>query len=46
VLQSVLPGSGEWLLLGAIVVTCLLAGLLPAWRASRLALADGLTPRL
>ena len=46
VLQSVLPGSGEWLLRGAIVVTCLLAGLLPAWRASRLALADGLTPRL
>ena len=32
--------------LAAIVATCLLAGLLPAWRASRLALADGLTPRL
>ena len=46
VLQSLLPGNDEWLLLGAITTTCLLAGLLPAWRASRLALANGLTPRL
>jgi len=46
VLQSLLPGSGEWLLLAAIVATCLIAGLLPAWRASKMALADGLTPRI
>jgi putative ABC transport system permease protein len=46
VLHSLLPGAGEWRLCAAIVATSLLAGLLPAWRASRLALADGLTPRL
>lgn len=46
VLHSLLPGSDEFMLLAAIVATSLIAGLLPAWRASRLALADGLTPRL
>lgn len=46
VLHSLSPGREELGLLAAIVATCLLAGLLPAWRASRLALADGLTPRL
>ncbi|ATE58818.1 ABC transporter permease [Thauera sinica] len=46
VLHSLLPGADEWSLLAAIVAVSLLAGLLPAWRASRLALADGLTPRL
>lgn len=40
------PGAGDWPLLAAIIGTCLIAGLLPAWRATRLALADGLTPRL
>lgn len=44
--SGLLPGGNEYALLAAIVATCLLAGLLPAWRASRLALADGLTPRL
>lgn len=46
VLRSLAPSAGELQLLAAIVATCLLAGMLPAWRASRLALADGLTPRL
>jgi putative ABC transport system permease protein len=35
--------QGGWLL--AIVVAGLAAGLLPAWRAYRLSLADGLSPR-
>lgn len=46
VLHSASPSGEELGLLAAIVATCLLAGLLPAWRASRLALADGLSPRL
>ncbi len=46
VLRSLAPSADELQLLAAIVATCLLAGLLPAWQASRLALADGLTPRL
>lgn len=46
VLHSLSPGQEELGLLAAIVATCLLAGLLPAWRASRLVLADGLSPRL
>lgn len=46
VLHSLSPGREELGLLAAIVATCLLAGLLPAWRASHQALADGLTPRL
>lgn len=46
VVSSPWPQSDELPRLAAILVTCLLAGLLPGWRASRLALADGLTPRL
>ena len=38
--------AGELARLAAIVATTALAGLWPAWRAFRLALADGLTPRL
>lgn len=41
-----LPRSGEWALIGAVLLTSILAGLLPAWRAWRLSLADGLAPRL
>jgi putative ABC transport system permease protein len=33
-------------ILGGIVVAALLMGLLPAWRAYRNALSDGLTPRV
>lgn len=46
VLQSSLPGGDEIHLITTIVATATLAGLLPAWQASRQALADGLTPRL
>lgn len=35
----------EWWLLAAILATGLLASLVPAWRAWRMSLADGLTPR-
>ena len=41
------PGAaGEWTLLGFVVMAGVLAGSIPAWRACRLALADGLTPKL
>ncbi len=38
--------AGEWALLGLVVMAGVLAGGIPAWRACRLALADGLTPKL
>jgi len=38
--------SGEWPLLGGVLLAGLLAGAIPAWRACRLALVDGLSPRL
>ena len=38
-----MPRSGR--LLGAVLAAGLLASLLPGWRAYRLSLADGLTPR-
>ncbi|MBI3154518.1 MAG: ABC transporter permease [Burkholderiales bacterium] len=40
-----LPRAGEWLLLAAVVLAGTLAALLPGWRAYRLSLADGLSPR-
>jgi putative ABC transport system permease protein len=39
------PTQREWLTLGTIVVAGFLAGLLPAMRAYRLSLADGMTVR-
>ncbi|MFN3303631.1 MAG: ABC transporter permease [Roseateles sp.] len=39
------PGEAEVRIVGLILVTGLGASLLPAWRAYRLALADGLSPR-
>lgn len=45
---SALPltvAAGEMQLLAAVLVCGLFVGLLPAWRAYRLSLADGLTPR-
>lgn len=39
------PTAGEWATLGAIVVAGFLAGLLPALRAYRLSVADGMTVR-
>lgn len=36
----------EWGLLGAVLVTGLIVGMIPAWRAYRMSLSDGLSPRL
>lgn len=40
-----LPRAGEWMLLAAVVLAGMLAALVPGWRAYRLSLADGLSPR-
>lgn len=40
------PGSFERLLAGTIVVSAIILGTIPAWRAYRNSLADGLTVRL
>ena len=40
------PALTQWAVLGAVLVAGMLASLLPAWRAYRLSLADGLSPRL
>ena len=45
-LPITLPSLQEWLLLGAILVTALIIGCLPAWHAYRQSLADGLSIRL
>ena len=37
------PDSGEWLLLGCVCLAGLLASLVPALRAYRMSLSDGLT---
>ena len=42
----VAPGRVEWLYLAGVVVAGVLVGLLPAWRAYRNALQDGLAIRL
>lgn len=44
-LQSALPGATQWLLLVAVLLAGMLASLVPAVRAYRLSLADGLSPR-
>ena len=40
------PGTFEWLIAGGIVFCAVLLGMIPAWRAYRNSLADGLTVRL
>ncbi|MBW7900360.1 MAG: ABC transporter permease [Rhodocyclaceae bacterium] len=45
VLTQRLPTADELLLVAAVVATGLAASLIPAWRAWRMSLADGLTPR-
>lgn len=40
------PGYTELLVIGAVMVTSMLLGLIPAWRAYRNSLADGLNIRL
>jgi len=39
------PSAAEWSLLGGVFAAGLLASLLPGWRAYRLSLADGLSPK-
>ena len=41
-----LPGARDWAVLGGILLAGLGAGALPAWRAYRLSLADGMAQRL
>ncbi|WP_028629216.1 ABC transporter permease [Metapseudomonas resinovorans] len=45
-LPLALPNPYEWTLLGAILAAALLMGVVPAWRAYRQSLADGLSIRL
>jgi putative ABC transport system permease protein len=45
-LQAAPPGAPEWRLIGALMAGGWLASLVPGWRAYRLSLADGLSPRL
>ena len=45
-LPLALPSTYEWSLLGAILGAALLMGAVPAWRAYRQSLADGLSIRL
>jgi putative ABC transport system permease protein len=45
-LHSGLPSAAEWRLLAGIIAVGAVASLLPGWRAYRLSLADGMTPRL
>lgn len=44
-LQLSAPTASQWGLLAGVVLSGWLASLLPAWRAYRLSLADGLSPR-
>jgi putative ABC transport system permease protein len=40
------PGALEWAYIGVVLSAGVLVGLIPAWRAYRSSLADGLSPRL
>jgi putative ABC transport system permease protein len=40
------PDAAQWGLLGAVLAAGFLASLVPGWRAYRMSLADGLSPRL
>jgi putative ABC transport system permease protein len=40
------PAALEWVMLGGVVVAGAVIGVVPAWRAYRLSLADGLTVRV
>ncbi len=45
-LQFGAPTPEQWALFGAVLAAGMLASLVPGWRAYRLSLADGLSPRL
>jgi putative ABC transport system permease protein len=40
------PTAAQWALFGAVLLAGMLAALVPGWRAYRMSLADGLSPRL
>jgi putative ABC transport system permease protein len=40
-----MPEASQWLILAATVAAGALASVLPAWRAYRLSITDGLQPR-
>lgn len=44
-LSAAAPTAEQWGLLGAVLLAGMLASLVPGWRAYRLSLADGLSPR-
>lgn len=44
--QAWSPSLQDLSLISLVLLTALVAGLIPAWRAARMALNDGLTPRL
>jgi putative ABC transport system permease protein len=44
-LSAAAPSAAQWGLFGAVVAAGMLASLVPGWRAYRLSLADGLSPR-
>jgi putative ABC transport system permease protein len=44
--QRVAPGAAEWRVMAAVLAGGLLASLVPGWRAYRLSLSDGLTPKV
>lgn len=46
VLRPSAPGAPEWRLVGALLAGGWLASLVPGWRAYRLSLVDGLSPRV
>jgi len=45
-LQPGAPTLEQWALFGAVLAAGMLASLVPGWRAYRLSLADGLSPRI
>jgi putative ABC transport system permease protein len=45
-LRLQVPSLNEWILLGAVLGSGLVASFIPGWRAYRLSLIDGLSPRI
>ena len=43
-LQQGWPEAAQWVVAGAVLGAGVVASLVPAWRAYRLSLADGLSP--
>ena len=45
-LLSRLPSTKEWILLGGVLASGIIASCIPGWRAYQLSLLDGLSPRI